>query len=1142
MDLKVHYYCWPLPKVSKQTLKIMKLIAVILFAACIQVSAKGYSQITLSETNTPLQKVFQKIQEQSGYDFVATYETILQAGNVTVNVQNVSLAKALEACLKGKLLTYVIIGKTVVVRADAKTDYKLTSIIGEMALPPPPVEIHGRVVNQQGEPLQNVSVLVEGTKMGTTTNTDGYFTLTAPDNKNLMLEISSVGYQTKKVTVGNKTEINVTLELDISGLSDVVVVGYGTQKKVDVTGSIVSISDKQLKTSTNVSLSDALAGKLPGLSVVQQTGQPGDYSSQISIRGWGSPLVIVDGVQRSDFAKIDPNEIASISVLKDASAAIYGVKASNGVILITTKKGKEGKPQISYSYTHGWQKVTSFPRPMTAAEYTQAFDWAEQNSGIPLTYSAQEIADYKSGKLPSTNWWNVAMNNSAPQNQHNLTVSGGSKNIKYFNSIGFMNQDGLYKSGDLNYNRINIRSDVTAQITKNFDAEMNISGLSDNNNAPSVSPWVAFKGIWMQVPTYSVYANNNPLYLQNMPDGNNPYAVTHSSIVGYNDSYNKTFDGSFALNYKIPFVDGLKARFFYDYYLNDNFNKTFNKSYTLYDYDNASKIYSPSSVNSPSNLSEGYGQNTNSTMDLSLNYDKTFRTVHHFQGLLLFEKLDFNSNNLSGNRHFTVDALDQLSAGNTVMQITGGNDVNKSERQSVVGRLNYDYASKYLFEFNFREDGSSVFPPNKQWGFFPGVLVGWRLSNENFIRNNLHFISSLKLRGSWGQMGDDAAAAYQYITGYNYPSGGYVINGNYTSGISSRGMANSNITWYTSTTSNIGLDGSLWGQNLNFTIDAFMRKRTGLLASLALSLPQTVGASLPQMNVNSDLSRGFEVSIGTTQHIKDFQFSVNTQFSYAQLEWQHHEQALAGNSYLNWLNSLNDRSANIIWGYKVAGHFTSQGQINTAAIEDGNGNKYVKIGDLNYVDVNHDGVINSLDMVPIAKGNAGTQQGPEITYGVNFSFSWKGFEVNALFQGAGNFNVNIQNTDQLANPFPWGRNGLSQFTDVWHQADPTDENSAWVPGTFVPSRISGINPNNLTSTYFVKDASYLRLKSLEIGYTISDQLIKKIGFQELRIFANGFNLFTWSGIPYMDPEHPQSTYGYLYPITKNYNLGLNLTF
>lgn len=1124
-------------------LNLLKLLcAFLLFMGsyncyALEMGPRPNDLITLNVYNKTIREVFSEIEKQSSYAFLYSPNILDANKKVSVRVKNQPISKVLDIILKSTDCTYSFSGKQILIKREKeqKREEEESSV--------PVIKQRGRSVrgavvdNATGETLIGVAVRVKGTQIGTVSDIDGSYNLSGVNNKS-ELEISYVGYKSQIITVGDLTTVNIRMTPSNEQLGEVVVVGYGTQKKIDLTGSIASVSDKGIQTSTNVSLIDKLAGKIPGLMVLAQSSEPGDYSSSISIRGWTSPLVIVDGVQRSDYMKIDPNEIASVTVLKDASAAIYGIKASNGVILITTKKGETGKPEVTYSYTLGYQRITSFPKPMNAWEYAYYYDCAEQNSGVPVTYSLQQIADYKSGKLSSTNWWDIAMNNSASQEQHNLTFSGGNQKIKYFNSLGYITQDGLYKSGDLNYHRFNFRSDITAQIANNLDAEVNISGLSDDTNSPAGAEMNVFKGIWMQIPTLSLYANNNSLYLQNMPDGNNPYAVTHSSIIGYNDTYNKSFDGSLNLNYKVPFLDGLKASFFYDYYLTSCFNKTFNKQYTLYDYDASTKAYSASSVNSPSNMSESYSETKNSTMDLSLNYEKTIAQIHHIKGLLLFEKIDYNSYNLSGTRQFTVDALDQMSAGNTVMTVTGNNDDGKTDRQSLVGRINYDYASKYLFEFSFREDGSSLFPKGHRWGFFPGVSLGWRLSEEGFIKNNLPFVSNLKLRGSWGKMGDDSAASFQYVDGYNYPSGGYVFGGTYTSGLSSRGMTNPNITWYTSTTSDIGIDANLWNQKLNFTFDAYQRKRTNLLGTLVLSLPQTVGASLPQMNINSDVTRGFDLSIGTFQKINDFQFGINAQMSSYYNKNLHQEQAAAGNSYLNWTNNSNNRISNVMWGYKVVGHFTSQAQIDAAAIEDGNGNKYVKIGDLQYLDKNHDGVINSLDEVPLNTNNSY----PEISYGVNFTLGWKGFDASVLFQGAANVYINLQNTDQLSKPFPWGRNGLEQFTNVWHQADPTDANSAWIPGKYAPSRISGVNPNDRPSTYYIKNDSYLRLKSIEIGYTVPEQLLKKVGIQKLRFFANGFNVLTWSKLPYMDPEHPSSTYGYLYPITKNFNFGLNVSF
>ncbi|MDP4276120.1 MAG: TonB-dependent receptor [Bacteroidota bacterium] len=1123
----------------------MKNIKYFVFLLALITATNAFAQqkkVTFSLKNQTVKAALEAVKTQTGMSYWFDTGDVNLQKKITVTLKSSTVEEALKAILKGQDVTYKITDNRIVIMknsSQSKSKVKNTSLIENTD----PGSIGGTVTDEQGVPLFGVTVRIKGSTKGTITDANGHFYLSKvkPDET---LTFSFVGMKTIDQAIENQKEFNVMLH-ESTKLDDVVVIGYGTQKRVNLTGSVASVSDKQIKTSTNVSLADQLTGKLPGLSVQQQSSEPGDYSSIVSIRGWGTPLIIVDGVKRSDYAKIDPNEVESISVLKDASAAIYGVEASNGVILITTKKGNTGKPTVTYSNTYGWQQVTNFPTPMTAAQYTEALSWAQQNSGVALTYTPEQVAAYKSGKLKGTNFWDVVMNNTAPQNQQNLTVSGGNDKIKYFNSLGYMTQDGLYKSGDLNYSRFNVRSNVTAEVTKDFTAQMNLSGLIDNRNSPSIDAWQTFKGIWMQIPTYNVFANNNPAYLQNMADGLNPYASTHSSIVGYNDTYNKTFDGSLTLNYKIPFIKGLGAKFFYDYYFNNFFNKVFNKAYTLYDYDAVSQKYVASTMNNPSKMSESYWETTRTTMNVALNYERTFGKNHHVQALALYEKIDHNVNYLGGSRQFDLDVLDQLSAGNSVQSVYGNNDYDKTDNQAFVGRLNYDYASKYLAELSCRYDGSSLFPEGKQWGFFPGVSLGWRMSEETFMKEALPFVTNLKVRGSWGKMGDDEAAAYQYVQGYNYPSTGeygYVFGGTTITGLNSRGMTNPNITWYTSTTSNIGFDANLWGQKLNFSADLFNRKRTGLLGTLLLTLPSTVGASLPQQNINSDLSRGIELSAGTVQRLGEFLIGVNGQFSYQKMEWLHYEQAAAGNSYLNWRNNLNNRNSNIIWGYQVLGHFKSQEEIDAAPIEDGHGNEYVLIGDLKYKDVNQDGVIDDLDEVPIAKGNSSDQTGPEITYGFNTTLSWKGFDVSALLQGSSNFFVDIQSTDQLANPFPWGRNGLSYFMNVWHRTDATDNNSAWVSGKYTPSRVSGTNPNNKTSLYYVKDASYLRLKNLEIGYTVDNQLLKKIGFQKLRVFANGFNLLTWSKIPYMDPEHPQKTWAYLYPITRNYNLGVNVTF
>ncbi len=1013
--------------------------------------------------------------------------------------------------------------------------------------------ISGVVKDEGGVGMPGVNIIERGTSTGTTTDAEGKYALNVSSGE-ATLVISFIGYKTQDIPVGNRAVIDIALVPEVSTLNEVIVVGYGTSTKANLTGAVAAVTDKDVKSVTTMSLTDNMAGKIPGLRVMQRTSEPGEYSSAFDIRGWGTPLIIVDGIQRDNFAKLEPNEIASITVLKDASAAIYGVKAANGVILITTKRGAEGKTEISYSGTYGWQNATKYVRPMNAAEFTESYNWAQVNSGIAPSYSQQQIDDYRSGKLPSADWYNTLIRANTPQQHHNLTVSGGSSKVKFFGSMGYYNQDGLFKSNDLKYNRYNFRSNVNVQITNNLDAELGIGGISDLKNAPSTAAWEIYKEIWMQVPTLTVHANNNPQYLQALSDGRNPYADSHSSITGYSDTKTKTFQGNFALNYKIPGIKGLKARALFGHDYNNYINKTFKKQYPLYTYDAANDVYNPSYINSPSNISESFTENTKTTIQTSFNYENTFGGVHYVKGLLLYENLRVSNNNFYGNRQFTVDAVDELYAGNSTQQFSSDpNGIYKLANQGVIGRVNYDYNSKYLVEGSFRYDGSSKFPQGKRWGFFPAISAGWRISEEDFIANNLPFIFNLKLRGSYGKMGDDAASQFQFVPGYTYPTAqtfngrplSYMFNGNLTTGLGFIGMVNPNITWYQAATSNVGLDASFWKGKLTIQYDVFRRKRTGLLDTRLLSLPKSVGSSLPQENLNSDLSQGFELVLGTSQEVYGLRFNISGMLTYTQTRWIHKEQAAAGNSYLNWRNSVAGRNNNIIWGYQLDGHFENQDQINAAPIEDGQGNRFVLPGDLKYTDTNGDGIIDDLDVVPIAKGTTAanvinTQSIPQISYGLNIGLAWKGFDATILFQGARQFSVQL--VEQLAGPYSWGRNGLAQFYSAWHRSDNADLNSAWIAGDYPPMRLSGVNPNNLTSPYNIKDASYLRLKSVELGYTVSANVLTKVGINKLRVFTNGFNLVTWTKLPMMDPEHPQDLYGYMYPITRNVNLGLDLTF
>src|SRR5665213_562754 len=902
MDLKVHYYCWPLPKVSKQALKIMKLIAVILFAACIQVSARGYSQITLSETNTPLQKVFQEIQKQSGYDFVATYETILQAGNVTVNVKNVSLSKALEACLRGKLLTYIIIGKTVVVRAEAKTDYKLTSTIGEMALPPPPVEIHGRVVNQQGEPLQNVSVLIAGTKIGTTTNSDGHFTLTAPGNKNVVLEISSVGYQTKTVKVGKQTEINVTLEADVTGLSDVVVVGYGTQSKLSITGAVSTIKESQIRTMPDANLGARLQGRISGVTVTDDA-SPGGIPI-IRIRGYGSinnndPLYVLDGVPLvGNLDNIDPNSIASISVLKDASsAAIYGSRASNGVVIITTKEGKSGPPKLSFNYRYGIQNYSKkFENQILTPLESAQLEWLGfANSGLKVGdvgwgdpmygYGATPVLpDYilpiggmdgqvdtslyswptpyvgiaKANKT-GTNWFEVISNDNAPTQEYNLSLSGGSDKGHYAFTAGYLNQQGaiLYTY----YHRYSISLNSESKIGNWLKVGENLSlGYSERNgfgNENDLNPIAMAMRTSPLSPVYDIKGN--------FVTGYQPLAMLYRAKNNSVKSL-RLLGNSYA---QVDFMKDFTFKSLFGAEVDNSRAETY-----------ALRMFESQDVAGADVLTEGYNGVFQYNWANTLNYNKTINDNHHINLLLGSEVVKNRSNSINASAStfpFTNTDYMVLDAGQA--NPTAGGSWDGWFTFSYFARLNYNYKEKYLLEAVARRDGSSCFLGSNRWGTFPALSAGWRISQESFMRD-VKWINNLKLRVGVGKNGNDNVGNYNGYSTYRsngfesyYNIAGTTTNST-TPGFHEYSLVNPDARWESSSTSSVGFDAALLNK-FELTVDYYRRKTTDML--YPSSLPATWGQLvLPSVNVGEMMNKGIDASVTYHDKIgKDFNFNVH---------------------------------------------------------------------------------------------------------------------------------------------------------------------------------------------------------------------------------------------------------------------------
>ncbi len=1005
--------------------------------------------------------------------------------------------------------------------------------------------ITGKVTENSGEGIPGVSIVIKGTSSGTITNVDGDYSI-SKISENTTLVFSFVGLKTQEISVGNQTSISITMVEDAIGIEEIIAVGYGTQKKGSLTGAISSITSDEITATKGQNVQNMLTGRLPGVRVVQRNSEPGNFDNSFDIRGFGSPLVIIDGVPRGDLQRLDPSEIESVSVLKDASAAVYGVRAANGVVLVTTKKGEKGAPKLSYSMFYGMQYPAELLKPIGAVDRMSLFNerTMRSTSNPQITYGEEEFEAYRTGAKQSSDWYGAVLRDNAPQQQHNFNLSGGSENVSYFVNLGYANQEGFWNSDDLNYNRFNLRANIEAKVSKRLTFGLKLNGIMDKRSGPRESTRSVFKSLWRSVPNEPIYANDNPDYLQ-LPasDIENPVGLMSADLSGFNERQNRIFQSTMDLKYDIPGVKGLTAKGLFSYDTRMSDNSAFRKTYQEYNYSLATETYTGVKKGTPTKMERYYGINQNILYQVSLNYDRSFNDVHNLNVLALFEGAHSEGDNLVAEREFSID-FPYLFAGNSLNQVgtANPNGINEYASNGFVGKLNYDYKGKYLVEFSFRYDGSSKFQEDNRWGFFPGGSVGWRISEESFIKDNFAFIDNLKLRASYGQMGDDGALDYQFLSGYDYPntSGGrrnayptgYMFGGTFINALGFRAAANPNITWFTVNTMDIGIDGDFWRGKLGFTADYFERERDGLLANRLVSLPGTFGAIMPQENLNSDFTNGFEIELRHRNQINDFRYNVSGNFSLTRPRMSYKEQSPFGNSYDQWRNSDNDRYKDIWFGYSDGGRYTSYEEI-------ANSDVFTSIstlpGDYKYEDWNGDGIIDGNDNHPIARKN-----NPLINFGLNLAADYKGFDLSMLFQGASMSYV-VMN-EALRQPLMWDGNALYYFMDRWHTEDPTldpyDPNNTWNEGLFA----YGGKTSDADSEYSMQDGTYVRLKSIELGYTIPKTVLNKVNIGNVRVFINAYNLLTFTKVYAVDPEKPDAENGYMYPLNKTVNLGAKITF
>lgn len=981
--------------------------------------------------------------------------------------------------------------------------------------------IRGSVSTADADKLAGVTVVVDGTTTGAVTDAQGQYTLKASPGNTLVF--SYLGFKTLRATVRGEV-LDVVMEPDMTRVDEVVVVGYGTQRKVDLTGSVATVKGDDLLKAPTPNLTNALAGKMTGVITTQQSGKPGLDDPTFIIRGKSTfgdngTLMLVDGIERS-IGKLDPNEIESVTVLKDAaSAAIYGIRAANGVVLVTTKRGAEGRARVSYSGTVGIQQPTVVPEMMNAYQYARYLNLAMANAGSVPRFSEREIEAFRTGEQPSTNWWNETFRRNSLMHQHSLTLRGGTDRVKYFASGGVLSQDGLYdKSG---FSRYNVRSNIDAKVTRDLSISLDLSGRFEQIGEAAAGDYL-FSTVVSAKPTERPYVPGSVESGALQSSGQNLSPLGLSEHGGYHRVENSVFQGTLQGVYAAPFAPGLKlsGRFSYDRWFSND--KSFSTPYEFYTYDRDLDLYTKRKSGGGIDLYEGTAEDQRITTQVVVTYDRTFGGAHNLSALLLYEGSSYKYRNLQASRiNFISNAIDQIYAGPDKDKGNGGS-ANETALKGYGARLNYNYKDRYLVQANVRIDGSYNFPNGKRWGVFPAVSVGWRISEEAFVKQ-ANVFHNLKLRASYGEFGNDRIGQFQYLSGFKFASGA-VVNGNYMSGISEYVLPNPHVTWEKARNFDVGLDFGFLGGKLSGEVTYFYKKTRDILMSRAAAVPESFGANLPDENIGKVDNQGVEAMLRYAQKFGHFGLLIEGNLTFARSKVVYMAEPESVESRIR----RTGRPLDQFFGLKALGLFQSREQIDGWSIQDGNDNSTIMPGDIKYHDYDHNGVIDGNDIQRI-----GRSQIPELVYGLNLGFSWKGIDLTMNWQGASRF-------DQYTmwDPFNLESNALSVYMDSWHEGN---RQAAY------PRLYAGANQNNREkSSFWLYDGRYLRLRNLELSYTFPKMgFLRKVGVQGLRVFFSGNNLLTFSKMKHIDPEapsiHPDNN-GYYYPQMKSYNFGLNIEF
>ena len=1033
--------------------------------------------------------------------------------------------------------------------------------------------VTGTITSSDGVPLAGVTVVIKGTTQGTSTDAAGYFTLPISTEKAILV-ISMTGYTPLTLTANAGASLTLNLEKKLKDLDEVVVVGYGRQKRGNVVGSVAQISGEQLKQAPAMNVTNMLAGRLPGLTTVQQSGRPGADDASLRIRGVGSyasssaPLIMIDNVQRPSFSHLDPSEIESITILKDAvSTAVYGLQAANGIILITTKRGKTGKPVVSYDGAVTVNQNTRFPKFLDGPDYMQWYNKGtemdneyNEHTGasiVPYVYSQKQIDEVRSGTntnplLGNTDWLDMLVGRESISQQHAITVRGGTDKVKYFTSVGMLDQDGVVRN--TGFKRYNVRSNIDAELNEVFSVALDLGLRQQLTNTPGISPDNTaylnpfYQGVRM-LPNLPMYAPNGlPVAYNSNAGWVNPIASVEQS--GYQRAQTNVFQGNISFKIKVPWVKGLEMKLLTAYDKSSTENKSWLTPYTVMGRARDQVSGDFVTINTlpgitRTTLRQSFSQYNRKTFQPSITYTKSFGD-HTINALALYEWSQQKSNVFStGASNFALTDLHEIDYGSKATEYliapTGSSDIDDS-RAGYVVRLNYGYKDKYLLEVATRFDANVNFIKNNRWHPFPGVGLGWVISKEDFFDDLTSVVSHLKLKASYGKLGNGSSiGSFPYLQTYlltTAPS--MVIGGQPVAALYTGNPPNVDLKWETASFTNVGFESVFLNGLLGFDFEWFYKLTNGILDSPGGLYPPSLGGYYPSLINNGIVAnKGFDLQIRHRNRINKIQYGVTANLNWAKNKILRRNES-AG--LPDWLRTVG-RSVGEKMGFIVDGMYQNWEEAANGASPSGG---TIAPGFFKYRDLNGDGRLTRTDdMTFVGRSNI-----PELMYGLNLDLQYEGFDFSALFQGAALVNVNLAGTYEgssgtsgIDDNTPFTKTfygyGNSPYFLVENSWTPDNPNAAYPRLTAYKSTLSAHNAHS--NSGWIRDGSYLRLKSVQLGYTISKKLLSKVGVQQVRFYVSGFNLFTWDKLKYLDPEMPNVNNGF-YPQQKMYSGGVNITF